>query len=58
MKKSALKTIALVFNILGLVGIIATMTIIAITEKDIHETAAWFVASLWCIVSLLHNIQK
>ena len=58
MKELELKTVALVLNILSLVAIIATMTIVAITEKDILETAAWFVASLWCIVSLLHNIQK
>ena len=58
MKKSALKTVALVLNILSLVALIATMTIVAITKKDIQETTAWFVASLWCIVSLLHNIHK
>lgn len=58
MKKSSLKTVALVGNILALVAIIAAMAVVAIAEKDIPETAAWFVASLWCFVSLLDNIQK
>ena len=45
-------------NTIALVVIAVTMILCALIKKDADETAAWFVAVLWCSYSLVLTKKK